>query len=216
MKHIALFLAIIIFALSLASCSNLNYYKGAGWSCSQEEFLEKYYDPIGAEIMEIAEKHEIKAVIGGTNIMDDIFVLFVYDASFTARCTFFCEELWCNFTIDLHYYGSDESQLNDYSVQKKYVDFLNEVVSTFAYDIESDTCKFEDSFNYCLENEVEEHKTQIQYDAMTGGTLYSVSLGVDENVGNHTLRNKTGEAFMCNCYHFQGLLSGDLDNILAD
>ena len=151
MKHIALFLALVIFALSLVSCGDLTYYKDAGWSCTHEEFLEKYYDPIGAEIMEIAEKHEIAAKLSGTDIMDDVFVLFVYNSTFTARFTFLCEELWGKCSIDLHFYGSDESQLNDYSVQKKYVDFLNEVVSTLAYDIESNTCKFEDSFNYCLD-----------------------------------------------------------------
>ena len=90
MKHLALFLAIVIFALSLVSCDNLTYYKGAGWSCPQEEFLDRYYDPIANKIMEISKKHDIKGVLEGTDVADDHFVLFVYDANFTARFDFSC------------------------------------------------------------------------------------------------------------------------------
>lgn len=215
MKHIALFLAIIIFALSLASCSNLTYYKGAGWSCPQEEFLDRYYDPISNKIMEISKKHEIKAIIEGTDVMDDHFVLFVYDAHFTARFDFSCEELWGVMTADFHFYGANESDLHNYELQRKYVNFLNEVASLFAYDVEEDTCKYEEAFNYCIENDVKVREIKLHDDAMTKGAEYRVSIDVNENVGNHTLRNKTGEAFDCNCYHFRGLLSGDLDSILA-
>ena len=215
MKHLALFLAIVIFALSLVSCDNLTYYKGAGWSCPQEEFLDRYYDPIANKIMEISKKHDINGVLEGTDVADDHFVLFVYDANFTARFDFSCEELWGVITADFHFYGTDESQLQDFELQRKYVNFLNEVASLFAYDVEEDTCKYEEAFNYCIENDKQEREVKLHDDAMTKGVEYRVRIGVDENVGNHTLRNKTGEAFICNCYHFRGLLSGDLDAILA-
>ena len=215
MKHIALLLAILIFAFSAISCGDLTYYKGAGWSCTQEEFLDKYYDSVSAKILEIAERHDIRAVLEGTDVTDDHFILFLYDASFTARFDFMCEELWGKCTADLHFYGKDESELSDYNAQKKYIDFFNEFAALFAYDVELDTCKYEDAFNFSMEQGGKIYETQIHYDAMTRGAGYSVQFGVDENVGSHTLRNRSSDTFKCNCYRFYGLLDGDLANILA-
>ena len=215
MKHTALILAVLIFAFSLVSCSDLNYYKGTGWDCSQEEFYANHYDTTKAKLKELATENGIDIVLESADLSDDHFMIVVYDDKFTCYFNFNCEELWGTVSADLYFYGSDESELNDYAAQKKYVDYLNAVLCNFAYDMNTETNVFESSYNYCTA-EVRSYEKVLVRDAMTGGVAYGVKLDTERNVINHTLRGDKGFAYKCNLYHYKGLLDGSFDNVHAE
>ena len=71
MKHIALFLAIVIFALSLVSCSDLTYYKGAGWTCKQEDFYNNHYEPTREKVVEVIRFWLMKVILFMKNLYID-------------------------------------------------------------------------------------------------------------------------------------------------
>lgn len=220
MKHIALFLALVIFALSLASCSDLTYYKGAGWSCSQSEFYATHYEPTREKIIEVAAEHGIELACGGTDVYDDCFMLVAFDKNFTSYFYFNCEELWGRIEVRYYFLGSDESDLADYDLQKKYIDFLNDIVCLFAYDMYEEENVFDAAYNLCVSEGKTSYEKEKVKDNMTGGVSYKLVLGAEESLNvNHTYRKKTGEGyyetFKCNYFYFEGLVDGGFDGVHA-
>ena len=222
MKHIALFLAVVIFALSLVSCSDLTYYKGAGWTCKQEEFYATHYEPTREKIIEVAKEHGIDlAWCGGTDVLDDHFLLIAIDEKFTAYFNFSCEELWGRITVDYYFFGSDESELTDYNLQKKYIDFLNDIVCLFAYDMYEEENVFDAAYNLCIQDSKNSYEKVLVNDRMTGGVSYGLSLGYEGTFNsNHTSKPRDNEdnytvTLKCNYFYFEGLVDSGFDGVHA-
>lgn len=220
MKHIALFLAVVIFALSLVSCSELTYYKGAEWTCTQEAFYESHYEPTRLKIIEVANAHGIDMECGGTDVFDDHFMLVAFDKNFTVYFNFSCEELWGRITVDYYFLGSDESELTDYNAQKTYIDFLNDIVCTFAYDMNAEDNVFDAAYNLCVQDEITSYEKVLVKDRMTGGSSYRISLGVEKQLNiYHTGRKKVGDEIVvplkCNYFYFEGLVDSSFDGVHA-
>ena len=214
MKRIALFLALVILVLSLASCGVSTYYRGAGWDCPQEEFYDRYYSATGAKLVSVAAEHGITAYLEGTDVEDDHFLLVVYDDMFTCYFNFSCEELWGKVTADMYFYGENADQLNDYSLQQKYVDFVNHVMQLIAYDMNFETNVFEDAFNNCMTNSALSYEKMFRDDYMIGEVKYGFTLNLEREIGNHTAKTEKG-TWKYNYYYFEGLLNGNLSEIVA-
>ena len=209
MKHIALLLAILIFAFSAISCGDLTYYKDSGWYCPQEEFHDRYYEPIVATMTQIATKHGITFNNGGSKSgSDDHFMLWISNKEFTCRFDFSCEERWGNFKAKMNFYGTDENQLTNYEAQKKYVDFLNEFTVTVAYVVDSEVNIYEDAYNYCIQNSIKSYEKEWHYDDMTDGSRYGLELESDNGM-------RESAEWPCNFYYFEGFIGANLDVALA-
>ena len=222
MKHIALFLAIVIFALSLVSCSDLTYYKGAGWTCKQEDFYDNHYEPTREKVVEVAKEHGIDlAWCGGAHPMDDHFVVVAFDKNFTVYFNFSCEELWGKITVDYYFFGSEGVELTDYEAQKKYIEFLTDIVSIFAYDVYEEDNIFDAAYNLCAQESKTSYEKVLVNDKMTGGVSYGVILGFEKEFNsNHTTRPKDTEGsntvtLKSNYFYFEGLVDGGFDGVHA-
>lgn len=221
MKHIALFLAVVIFALSLVSCSELTYYKGAEWTCTQEAFYESHYEPTRLKIIEVANAHGIDLEwCGGAHPVDDHFVIVAFDNNFTAYFNFSCEELWGRITVDYYFYGSDEVERTDYAAQKKYIEFLNDIVCTFAYDMNAEDNVFDAAYNLCVQNETTSYEKVLVKDHMTGGVSYGTILDYEREFNvNHTSKQSLAEGGIvnleCNYFYFKGLIDSRFDGVHA-
>ena len=200
MKHIALLLAIIIFALSAVSCGDLTYYKDAQWDCPQEEFYDRYHEPVEAKIMQVIEASGVEVKHFVEAVDDDAFRFVFQNDTFVCLIYFYCEELWGHCNVNMYFYGEDEGQLRDYDAQKKYLDLVNEVTHLIAYKIDPELNMYENAYNSCIENNVNTFEKEIHYDAMTGVSKYGVVIDSD----------KYAEHGRNNYYYFEGLLRGDL------
>ena len=214
MKRIALFLALVILVLSLASCGVSTYYRGAGWDCPQEEFYDRYYAATGAKLLSVATEHGITACLEGTDVEDDHFLLVIYDGMFTCYFNFTCEELWGKVTADMYFYGENEEQLKDYSLQQKYTEFVNHVMQLFAYDMSFETNVFEDAYTSCQTNSALSYEKTLENDNMVGEVKYGLTLNLEREIGNHTFKKEKG-TWKYNYYYFEGLLNGNLSEIVA-
>jgi hypothetical protein len=209
MKHIALLLAILIFALSSVSCGDLTYYKDSGWYCPQEEFHDRYYEPVVEKMTQIATKHGIEFYNGGTkSVADDHFMLWISNEEFTCKFYFTCEERWGKFEAKMNFYGTNASQLGDYNAQKKYVDFLNEFTYTVAYVVDASTNIYEEAYNHCVANSTKNFEKEWHYDDMTDGSKYGLELESENGIKEET-------EWGCNYYYFEGFIGSNLDVSLA-
>lgn len=211
MKHIALLLAILIFAFSAISCGDLTYYKDAGWNGPREEFHQKYHEPISAKIQAVAQKYELDLRWRSRCIEDDGFSITMYDDAFECRLDFISEQLWATYTAQMWFFGDDEGSLGNYSAQKKYVDYTNEIVQLFAYGVDNTVNIFETSYNECVENGKTSYSKRIHSDSMLGELRYGVSMYNSEYIGYHPKKEAK-----CNAYYFKGLLNGNVDFTVAN
>ena len=215
MKHIALILAVVIFAFSFASCGDLTYYQNTGWRSVQENFYGDYYTPVFEKINEIAVGCDIDALCDGVYVTDDQFVVTVCDEKFVCRIGFVCEELWGVLNIQMYFFGNDEEKLADYSEYEKYINFADEISYFFAYDVDENI--FEEISKYCIENDKTEVEKELHHDSMTGGIRYGMNLGSKEYTkiyNDYVVNSINAEQRKCNYYYFRGFLSENMDELV--
>ena len=213
MKHIALLLAILIFAFSAISCGDLTYYADTGWRCPREEFSNKYYDPITAKIVAVAEAHDLDLIMERSTVASDHFVVLLYDNVFTFRVDMISEELWGTCEFKFYFLNSDEAKLWDYNAQKKYIDFAYEVTSLIAYGVDENI--YENAFKSCISNGRKTFEAELHFDAMTGDEKYGLVLCDAEYDGNHIIKSSQDGVLKGNYYYFMGFIGGDIDSNLA-
>lgn len=215
MKHIALILAVVIFAFSFASCGDLTYYAESDWEYSAEEFYGEPFDKIGANMLAISEKHGLSLYQSIKRQNDNDAYIVMCDLNATYMFNFGCEDLWCSFKADMYFFGESEDALADYSAQSKYVDFLNEVTQLLTYGYGAETNAYKDSFDYCMENGVETVENEKHFDAMLGDLIYGVDLNVEGQGYRKNLSGNRESELKCNFYHLDGLIKGDFEAGLA-
>ena len=206
MKHIALLLAIIIFALSAVSCGDLTYYKDANWYCTEEDFYDQYCVPMTEKILQLAEEKGCYKNHYTKHDGNGEFLLVVYDGLSVCIMYFYGHEYWGKCITQMHFLGTDESELNNYEAQKKYLDLYNEITNLFAYGIDEETNIYDDAYNSCVEGGNGTFENELHYDAMCGYVKYGVEFG----------SNKYSEDRKTNFYYFEGFLKGDLESVLAN
>ena len=215
MKHIALVLAVVIFAFSFASCGDLTYYAESDWEYSSEDFFGEPFEKINSKILAISEKYGLSLYQGKYCIDESSTWILMCDSNATFMLKFRCEDLWCSFGADMYFFGESEDALADYSAQSKYVDFLNEVTQLLTYGYGAETNAYKDSFDYCMENGVETVEHEKHFDAMLGDLIYGVDLNVEGQGYRKNLSGNRESELKCNFYHLDGLIKGDFEAGLA-
>lgn len=215
MKHIALVLAVVIFAFSFASCGDLTYYAESDWEYSSEEFFGEPFENINSKILDISEKYGFEFCNTIYYENDSCKCILIYDDVVSFIIKFDCEDLWCVCEIEIFFFGEDENDLADYEKQKKYIDFINDVKNTLVYNYENQSNLFKESFEYCVANEVESYDSEHHFDAMVGELTYGVLLNTNEYGYRYKFRGSVYDGKACNYYHFRGLLRGDFEAGLA-
>ncbi len=217
MRYIALIVLIIALIFSFLLYEDVSYYEGSEWNCSEEEFREKYVDLIDTKVCNLKEKYNLVCEYKIETPPDSsgcIIKVTLFDETFTMDFVFGCKTRYGYYLANLYFYGNGEDDLTNYDAQKVYVDFLWELTDLVAYDINSETNIFEDSFNYCMQNNVEGFNENIHFDSLVGYIEYGVGLKCEHYGYFYKLEGNSDLEIQSNVYSYKGLLKGTLENEL--
>ena len=215
MKHIALFLAVVIFALSLVSCGNLNYFYGSEWKYTAEEFYNGPFDKVKEKIVEISKECGLDLYNFTSRTDDSNAAIWLSDEQATFVFRFRCDNYWCSIETEMFFFGNGEEDLLNYDAQKTYIDFANKVTHTLVYDADPNLNAYKHSFDYCVENNESSYDGEKHYDALLGDLTYGVKVKVENYGYRKNLNGNLEFDAKCNIYHLEGLLSGEFVDSLA-
>ena len=142
---IAVCLALLILAIFIIFYENDEYEKATCWSCSNEEFADVYYAEYLAIVDTLWQKYgitcekEIEERHGENGALDGFTIEFHNDVAMVS-ITFNNHNSYGTFRIRLYYFGNDEAPFSDYESQRIYVEFINELTHSVAYDTRQEEC----------------------------------------------------------------------------
>lgn len=206
---------ILVISILIVGCGVLmyedpSYYKKSNWSCNADEFYGRYFYVIDNKITELQAKYGIDCEKRVETPEKDIIFYYLYTDTFTCSFRFTSNVQWGTYWGKLYFYGSDESQLDDYSAQKNLVDFLNEATHFFGYAIGNEENIFEQQYNYCIENGVDKSAVNLHFDQYVGYVTYGVGLKKDDCGYYYKVEKNSDLEIKANRYTFEGLLKGDI------
>ena len=207
---VVILILLIVFALYLFRGDD--YYKESGWDCNPEDFRNRYSETIDNKIAELQKKYSIECEKTINPNHDTIIEYHLYDDTFTINLLFGPHsEYYSDFEADLYYYGSDESDLDDYSKQENLLNFLDEIVCYFGHDTKKG--RFESLYSECLENHKLRADDLIHQDDLVGDIRYEAWLKRESDTcGYHYRAEHKGDVIKtANFYQFKGLMKGDLN-----
>ncbi len=219
LQFVAVALAVLISCLFFLSDPPDEYYKGADWRYSEENFATEYipyfeerlkywFDEYG-----LSRDGELK-VSDSSNLREyyfysDIYTLHFYlrtgtpgsDGLSSGDCTFM-----------LLFFETENSDIYDYSQQKKLVDFLNSITSELAYDAVTQGNEFERLYDLCVEKRPSQYEScsysNIVYDApYSPDVKYEVSTSDVGWSGLYKMQGDRDIDIKCNKFLFSGLLN---------
>ncbi len=203
---------IIATSMALFACgkSDESGYIGASkWKMSEREFFDKYVPKYEEYVSAAKAKYGIsftyiKEKRHGAS--DDQVIFYIYSEVFTAELLFLDCGNYGDFRARLFYYGSDAADLNDYTKQKPYVDFANELIGKVAYDVKVDTNYFEFLYNQCATLSVKQSSHIYYSDATVGDVGYKLGLLQDGFGYYYKMQRKSDYQIAANVYEFNGIL----------
>ena len=211
---IAVCLALLILAIFIIFYENDEYEKATGWSCSNEEFADVYYAEYLAIVDTLWQKYgitcekEIEEWHGENGALDGFTIEFHNDVAMVS-ITFNNHNSYGTFRIRLNYFGNDEAPFSDYESQRIYVEFINELTHSVAYDTRQEECAnhFEKMFfeNLQITDGHPASNYYYHFDDLVGSVGYVVvnDTFVD---GSNKMQGDPDIDYPCSIFEFEGLL----------
>lgn len=211
-KIAAAFILILATAMTLFACAKSDgsrYVSASKWKMSEGTFFDKYVPKYEDYISAAKAKYGIsftylKEKRHGAS--DDQVIFYIYSEVFTAELLFLDCGDYGDFRARLFYYGADAADLNDYTKQKPYVDFVNELIGKVVYDARVDTNYFASLYDECIELAVKQSSYIYYSDETVGDVGYQVGLLQDGFGYYYKMQRKSDYQIAANVYEFNGIL----------
>ena len=219
-KTTAFFLALLPIMFSFVSCgligeykTSSNYIDSSGWYCPEEEFYNEYFDLIEDKIQYLQAEYDINSSCEVDKKSNNFFILTLYNEKMTCEFKFSSHIRYGLFEASLYFFSYDEQELDDYNIQKKYVDFLNDVTHFVSFDMNSEMNIYEDAYNHCSDSK-RLFNQLIYEDSLVGNLEFGVSKKCEGFRQYYKFEADTTTDFKCNYFYCRSLLSGDLKDKL--
>ena len=207
---IVVLLSLIIFSIFGCDNNDNDYYLGANWHVSNEQFGTEYYELYLNEITRLSEKYNFE-YFENVNVSDKGTVykyidIYLYTNMFTIRLNFTSNIDGADYDGFLYYYGND-GNYGKYEDFKHLVYFLNDFTNYVAYDTKTEENYFEKLY-YEAEQDEDLRKGAsyyYHYDSAIGNVGYAVDLGQEAGYYYMAAFDEDFEKY-CYEFSFEGLL----------
>lgn len=211
---------VIIFAffmfmllLSVLTLNDGAYYKSSGWSCSNDDFYERYVAVYKERIRELQDLYKIDCLEYSESREYDKDVItthYLYNDLFTV-CILFANRSdgeYAEYKIKLFYFGDENNSLHDYEAQENLVGFINELTAEIAFDAQSELSSnpFEALYDECVEEGKSSARRNHHFDHIVGYLGYSVNLRNDSHGYYYKMQKNSDFVIESNVFSFDGLL----------
>lgn len=174
------------------------YYKGAGWSCSDEVFASDCVPTYEDMLRELVQKHGITCDMRRDTVTEQDYTetleytrLHLYSEAFTVRILVSNRGEYGTYSVELYAYGEDGTE-PAYADIQPYVELINEFTHRVAYDTKADECPnhFKRLYDECVMLNI--HATT--YEDYYGSPIRTVGYTVDRHKnGGKYYMGKTGD-----------------------
>ncbi len=209
MKKICIY--IILFSLLLISGCDIEYYwDDIGWLMEDETFYSEYYEYVDNYLGELKERYQVEYnKETDFSYENSCITILLYNENMTIDITLKNENSLADIWFNLYYWSYNIEELEDYSIQQKYVDFSDDFLNKIAYDtITSYNC-FETLYFEALniEDGARYGSNIYHFDDFIGNVGYYVKLCSDNSSYYYQYEIDINRVLMCNRYRFEGLCS---------
>ena len=205
---------VVLLLLFLVMGPTDKYAENSGWSCSNEEFVDVYCEEYMTLIDTLKQKYNIVCEEKLKEMRDrdgelSGYILKLYDDVFTFSILFDNRNYCGKYGATLYYFGNEESPFSDYESQRRYVEFLNELTHSVAYDTKQEECAnhFEKMFfeNLQITDGHSASNYYYHFDDLVGSVGYVVvnDTFVD---GSNKMQGDPDIDYQCSIFEFEGIL----------
>ena len=187
------------------------YAESSGWKCEEKDFYGKYAVSYQNKIEELMSLYEIEASVISEkrNIDEDNIVeIYIYNDIFTVKIFFANRGLYADYKVNLFFYGSETTDLDDYETHRHLVQFINDLTKYVAYDTRSDERDnhFEALYLECKEKERDTSGYVYHFDHTVGNVGYYVGMKKDNFGYYYKMQKNSDIKISSNSFSFEGLL----------
>ncbi len=212
---ITLIILVVIISLSLNGCSLLKlenkkefeYCKSAGWDCeTKKEFFEIYKPFYINNIDDILKQHALCVEkIVEENEENGEFDLYYYNDVNTIHFHFCQTTGFAFFKANYYCYSVNGADLHDYQTQRPYINFFNEIIKLYAFDVRGNENAFKDLFEESIDGRG--YASNIyHFDNFCGNVGYYVGVQRDIDSYYYKLQKNSSVEILSNRFSFEGIL----------
>ena len=214
-KQLILIALLIVISFTICGCmflkweneNEFKYCKSANWNCNTNaEFLEKYkpfyldntdkilnnYHLNFEKIVDVDEKN------GGFN-------LYYYNDNATIHFSFLQTAGFAFFKANCYYFSENEITYTEFNNNEQNIMFLNDIVTSFAYDARGDENTFSKLFNESI-NGKGYASYCYHYDSFCGNVGYYVELNNKHNSYYYKMCKNEDIQILATRFQFEGIL----------
>ena len=191
------------------------YAENSGWSCSNEEFVDVYCEEYMKLIDTLKQKYNIvcEEELRESRDRDGVFKGFhiiLYDDVFTIWIAFTNQNSYGYYHATLYYFGNDEAPFSDYESQRRYVEFINDLTHSVAYDTKQEECAnhFEKMFfeNLQITDGKPVSSYHYHFDDLVGYVGYLVNNDTHVDGSVYKMQGNPDIDYPCSKFEFEGIL----------
>ena len=205
---------VVLLLLFLVMGPTDKYAENSGWSCSNEEFVDVYCEEYMTLIDTLKQKYNIVCEEERREIRNrdgelEGYSITLYNDVFSIWIVFSSLTSYGNYHATLYYFGNDEAPFSDYESQRRYVEFINELTHSVAYDTKQEECAnhFEKMFfdNLQIVDGKPVSSYYYHFDDLVGYVGYHVNNDTYVSV-YYKIQGNPDIDYPCSKFEFEGIL----------